>query len=69
MKDTLISNFATKMQLYDTQMGLYGQKEKEYGQSIKILSHENKRLKFNVKMSAFSGFIVVSLLVMGMFIK
>lgn len=69
MKDTLISNFATKMQLYDTQIGLYGQKEKEYSQSIKILSHENKRLKFNVKMSAFSGFIVVSLLVMGMFIK
>ena len=69
MKDTLISNFATKMQLYDTQMGLYGQKEKIYEQNVKILTHENKRLKFNVKMSAASGFIVVAALVIGMFIK
>ena len=68
MKDTLINNFVSKIQLYDKQINMYKETEKIHEQNFKIVSKENKQLKRNLKMTGISSMVIVTALILGIFI-
>jgi len=59
IKDTVINNYAIKINAYENQISLYNEKEKIYILNLKKIESKNKRLKFQNKLIKTTGLTVL----------
>jgi len=69
MKDTLINNFVSKIELYNKQINLYKETEKIHEQNFKIVNKQNSQLKRNLKITSMSSMIIITVLITSMFLR
>ena len=69
MKDTLINNFVSKIELYNKQINLYKETEKVHEQNFKIVNKQNSQLKRNLKITSMSSMIIITVLITSMFLR
>ncbi len=59
IKDTVINNYAIKINAYENQISLYNEKEKIYVLNLNKVESKNKKLRFENKLIKTTGAAVL----------
>lgn len=59
IKDTVINNYAIKINAYENQISLYNEKEKIYVLNLNKVESKNKKLRFENKLIKTTGATVL----------